>query len=321
MTPELMVDLRLAPEERWRLSRSQCEQARELLALYKADLGLPDEIGDFLVTSAREFIRADYWTEIEGLSQALGSPVGDVILCNLYYDALKVVLGCTAFAVESPNGVLHARNLDWSTRNAILSRYTLVSRFVGAPAGEFVTIGWPGFIGAFSGIAPGRFAVSLNAVLSLERAQPASPVVLLLRTVLEEARSFDEALTVLATTAIPSDCLLLLTGMRAGELAVIERTPSRHAIRRGRGAVFVTNDFLQIDVEQGASSSELLATSCGRLKRIEALVDQKRPASAEECFRYLGDVNVQMEITVQQMVFRALTGEYWLRLPDKGANA
>src|SRR5262249_42706917 len=139
---------------------------------------------------------------------------------------LGPVFGCTAFAVDMGDQVLHARNLDWWTEGSLLSRYTAACRFVGAPAGEFTTVGWPGFVGAFSGIAPGRFAVTLNAVLSDEPAQLGTPVVLLIRRTLEEARSFTEAVRTLSETPIPCDCLLLVTGVRSGEMAVIERSPS-----------------------------------------------------------------------------------------------
>jgi acid ceramidase len=318
MFQEITVDLRRPPEDRWHLTPLQCQQARELLALYKADLGLGPEAAEFLTTAAREFVRAEHWAEIESLSRSLGLPVSDGALCNFYYDALKVVLGCTAFAVDSADGVLHARNLDWWTENAVLSRYTTVCHFVGGSAGEFTTIGWPGFMGAFSGVAPGRFAVTLNAVLSLERAVPAMPIVLLLRTVLEEAESFDEALTILSEASLPCDCLLLLTGVRAGELVVIERTPSRHAIRCAQsGFVCVTNDYRQIQAgaEAAGSASDLLATSCSRFRRVESLIGAAAPNSPEACFRYLSDPAVRMQITVQQMVFRAATGDYWVKLP------
>jgi acid ceramidase len=257
---------------------------------------------------------------MESLSRLLGLPVRDVVLHNFYYDALKAVLGrmlgCTAFAVDTPDGVLHARNLDWWTENAALARYTTVSHFVGSPAGKFSTIGWPGFVGAFSGIAPGRFAVTLNAVLSLEPAQLATPIVLLLRTVLEQARSFEEALSLLSETPIPCDCLLLLTGIRPGELVVIERTPSRHAIRYAEaGYICVTNGYQQLDAGLGGGTSELLATWCQRFQRVEALIGNERPTNPLDCFRYLSDPEVRMQMTVQQMVFRAATGEHWIRLP------
>jgi hypothetical protein len=318
MIQELIIDLRRRPEDRWQLAPEQRRQARELLALYKADLGIPPDLGEFLIASARGLVRADYWAELESLAGTLGIPVGDAVLCNFYYDALKVVLGCTAFAVDSLSGVLHARNLDWWTESEALSRYTTVCNFVGAAAGEFTTVGWPGFIGAFSGIAPGRFSVTLNAVLSLEPAIPATPVVLVLRSVLEEARSFDEALSMLSAASLPSDSLLLLTGTRAGEHVVIERTPSRCAVRRGEtGYTCVTNDYQRIPIGGDPGRGEILATSCSRLERIQNLLSEAVPDTPEACFGYLSDAAVRMQITVQQMVFRANTGEYWVKLPGE----
>ena len=313
---KITVDLRNLPEDRWHLTPEQQQQARELLALYKADLGIPPDLGEFLTASARELVRADHWAEIESIASTLGLPVSDAVLCNFYYDALKVVLGCTAFAVDTAGRVLHARNLDWWTSGAILSRYTTMCNFVGGIAGEFTTIGWPGFTGAFSGIAPGRFAITLNAVLSLEPAVPATPVVLVLRSVFEEARSFDEALSILSAASLPSDSLLLLTGTREGEHVVIERTPSRSAVRRGQhGFICVTNDYQQIQVSGDQPRSEILATSCNRFERIEHLLSAKMPHSPEACFEYLSDSAVRMQITVQQMVFEPATGQCWVRLP------
>ncbi len=310
------IDLRRAPEDRWHLTPEQQQQARELLALYQADLGIPPDVGEFLTASARELVRADYWVELESLSRTLGLPLSDTILCNFYYDAIKVVLGCTAFAVDGPGGPLHARNLDWWTGSSILSRYTTTCRFVGGAAGEFTTVGWPGFIGAFSGIAPGRFAITLNAVLSLEPAIPATPVVLILRSVFEEARSFDAALSSLSAASLPSDSLLLLSGTRAGEHVVIERTPSRFAVRRGqRGFTCVTNDYRQIQVNADRPRSEILVTSCRRFERIESLLSAASPRTPEACFQYLNDPAVRMQITAQQMVFQPATGQHWVRLP------
>jgi acid ceramidase len=320
MIQQLTVDLQRAPKDRWDLTPAQRQQARELLALYKADLGFDPNAGGFLIATAKEFVRVEHWEEMESLSRLLCLPVGDVALHNFYYDSLKVVLGrilgCTAFAVDTPEGVLHGRNLDWWTENAVLARYTSATHFVGGPAGKFTTIGWPGFIGAFSGIAPGRFAVTLNAVLSLEPAQVATPVVLLLRTVLEQAVSFEEALALLSETPLPCDCLLLLTGTRAGELVVIERTPSRHAIRHAQGGyICVTNGYLQLNSGLGGAHSEILATSCRRFERVQALIGEQRPRNPQDCFPYLSDPEVRMQMTVQQMVFRAATGEHWIRLP------
>jgi acid ceramidase len=315
---ELTIDLQRPPAKRWALTPEQCDQARALFAVYQADLGLSRDTAVLLTTTAKNLIRDDHWREMEAIGEALGQSVDDVALCNSYYDILKAVLGsafgCTAFAVDSPDGVLHARNLDWWTQDAALARYTTVCHFVGGPHGRFTTIGWPGFVGAFSGVAPGRFAVTLNAVLSLEPPQLANPVVLLLRTVLEEAASFDQALCLLSQSAIPCDCLLLLTGVVPGEAVVIERTPTRHAIRRAEGGhVSVTNGYRKLIVDQGPSQSGLLSSSCERFDRIDSLIGHKFPQCADDCFVYLSDPAIRMNMTVQQMVFRAATGECWLK--------
>jgi len=245
---------------------------------------LHPDAGDFLTASAKDFIGSDHWREMESLARSMELPLGDVVMCNLYYDALKVVLsrvfGCTAFAIDAPGGILHARNLDWWTENSALARYTTVSHFVGGPAGEFTIVGWPGFVGVFSGVARGRFAITLNAVLSTEPTQLATPVVFLLRTVFEQARTFDDALALLTETPLPCDCLLLLTGIRAGELVVIERTPSRHALRYAKnGYVCVTNGYQALNAGLGSAPSELLATWCQRFERVEVLIWQ--PSSTE----------------------------------------
>jgi len=320
MFEELTVDLGRPPGSRWRLTSRQCEEARELLRAYKADLGLPDGAAVFLTASSRELIRDEVWREMESLADQLALPVNDVVVCNLYYDALKVVfgraLGCTAFAVDTPEGVLHARNLDWWTDGSALARYTAVCHFVGAPAGPFTTIGWPGFAGVFSGIAPGRFAVTLNAVLSLEPPQAAGPVVFLLRTVLEEARSFAEARKLLSESLIPCDCLLLLTGTLPGEMVVIERTPSRHAVRvPSNGSICVTNGYMGLEAGVGRNHAGLFATWCQRLERVQTLLANYLPKTPEDCFRYLADPDVRLDITAQHIVFRAATGDYWTRLP------
>src|SRR5580704_5644311 len=128
---DLTVDLCRPPTERWLLTPTQRQQARDLLALYTADLGLPPDFGEFLIAGARDVIRSDHWQEMESLSRLLELPVRDVVLCNLYYDALKVILGrvfgCTAFAIDTPGGVLHARHLDLRTENSALARYTATS--------------------------------------------------------------------------------------------------------------------------------------------------------------------------------------------------
>jgi predicted choloylglycine hydrolase len=304
---EMKVDLAQPPLQRWQLSGTEEEAARELLAVYQRDLGLA---APMVADISRPLVRPEYWAEMQGIAARAGIAIEEVVCGNLYYDALKAVLvGCTAFAVDTPAGPLHARNLDWWSENDSLRRHTTQTKFLGAQLGEFTTVGWPGFIGMLSGIAPGRFAITLNAVISEEPLQMASPVVFAIRQVFEEAADFKSALQTLRTIPLASDSLLLLTGLREGEMAVIERTPTRAEVRFAEnGRIFVTNDYKTMQTRLRSIESELQATACGRYNRISELVASCVPTNATECLSYLNDPAVRMSITVQQMVFHAATG-------------
>jgi hypothetical protein len=86
--PDFTVDLRRPPEDRWRLTPTQRRQARELLAMYKADLAFGPDVGEFLTATVKDLVRPEHWQEMDALSRSLELPVADVVLCNIYYDAL-----------------------------------------------------------------------------------------------------------------------------------------------------------------------------------------------------------------------------------------
>lgn len=315
--PHLTVDLQAPPAQRWRFDAAQTRQARALLDAYERDLGLARTAADLLVDTLDAMLPADLREEHDAVAAALAVPRRQVLLASGYYDAMKAVLGCSAFAVDHGDGVLHGRNLDWWTADGLLRDATLVTRFVGAPAGEFTTVGWPGFLGVFSAVAKGRFAVTLNSVLSDEPPQVAFPVVLLLRQVLATAPDFAAAVATLAATPIPCDCLLLVTGIRRGERVVIERTPGRHALRHAAGPLVVTNDYRQLGASGGgtASDSPIAATSCGRYDALQAELGQAPPRELAACLRPLAQPAVRMTITVQHMAFDARSGAYAVQLP------
>jgi acid ceramidase len=317
MLTDLTVDLSLAPGERWTFTSEHRRVATSLFSVYNTDLGVDDETRAYVSAAAPEILGASTLQELMGIASGLGAALPEVLLANLHYDLLKVVLGCTAFAVDTPDGPVHGRNLDWWTTGRSLHEGTVVTRFLNGPGGEFVTVGWPGFAGAFSGVAKKRFSVTLNAVLSDEPGEAAMPVVFLIRQVLEEEPDFDSAVARLAETTIATDCLLLVTGAEPGEMVVVERTPTRFALRHPAPGepLRVTNDYVMIDADSGEPTSELIRTSCGRFDRIGGLLRGSPPLELGDCIDLLCDEQVMMGITVQQMAFRPRTGAYLVRIP------
>jgi len=181
-------------------------------------------------------------------------------LLNLSYE-----WGCTCGVVAPEAGGPGAdgtpvllRVLDWDLSG--LGETLSVIRQSG-PAGDWLHVGWPGLAGAITGLAPGRFAVAINqpplpltrlGAAARERglglaglladwaaARPAAwrsralPPAHLLRIVCDTAPDFDTALAMLRDTPLAASVAFTLAGTRPGEAAAIERTPDRHAVRRG----------------------------------------------------------------------------------------
>lgn len=316
MSEQLVVDLNKPPQDRWVFSDVQLDHARWLVDVYRNDLGKSADRVAVVSRSVRSVLPVEYWDEVQSVATQASVPADVMLFCNAYYDMVSALTGCTAFAVDTPSGPLHARNLDWWTENRLLSETSLACRFTGAPAGEFIAIGWPGYLGVLSGMAPGRFAITLNAVLSEEAAQIALPVSFLIRQTFEEAETFAAAVERLSQAVIPGNCLLLVSGIAPGEMLVIERTPTRHAIRHatrhaGASRVIVANEYLKLDAETVLGDTELQSSSCSRYDRMDALL-QKPPTGLLGCIDYLRNPAVQMSITVQQMAFHSASGgSFW----------
>src|SRR5262249_37352610 len=148
---------------------------------YVRDIGGLDAFAPLLASYRDGYVDAEYADEMRGVARVLDAPEEEVLLANLYYDAMKIVLSssgfaCTGIAVETESGPLHARNLDWTTADNLLATETMIANFRRGDELVYRTVGWPGFVGCFSGLAPRRFGITLNAVISEDAPDLAAPI-------------------------------------------------------------------------------------------------------------------------------------------------
>ena len=202
-----------------------------------------------------------YLLEIDALARRLARPGAHLL--NTSYE-----WACTTGTCPSGDGgQVLARVLDWDLGG--LGRNLAVFRRIG-PAGPWLNIGWPGFSGVITGLAPGRFAVAINQppmpmtawgatarrrspylglALDWLAARPgvwrsrALPAAHLLRRVFDEARDYQEAVAMLRAEPISAPAFFIVSGMAPGEGCVIERTRDGAEVRAAAPTVAAANHW------------------------------------------------------------------------------
>jgi len=266
---------------------------------------------------------------ISGLAAALRVPRDELLLASYAYDLGQV--GCSTLVCRSGGTPLHARNLDWDFPRGLLRKYATVFRVRGAPAGSYTHVSWPGFHGVLTGVAKGRFSVAVNYVRHrayskttglLRRAVGGSwPVALAVQHVMEEAKTFREAVGFLESVPLVSPVLFSVAGIGPSHGAIIERTPRESATRMlGKvDSVRVTNHYVSRsfvgdgdeDLTEGSESVERLdALDVG----LASVVD-----SSTRAFRLLD--RVANETTVYQVAMAPASGRMNVRVPGRGRIA
>jgi hypothetical protein len=178
--------------------------------------------------------RSPYLAEIGQIAATLD--FSGIWLLNASYQ-----WGCTSRALLEDGVPWIMHTLDWPFRG--LGRHVAVARMRGE-AGEFFSATWPGYVGALTAMAPGRFAACINqapmwrrtahqwlrpfdfaanAVNIFARVRHIPPDQLL-RQVFETCEDFSAARRVLETTPVARPVMFILVGCTAGERCIIERT-------------------------------------------------------------------------------------------------
>jgi hypothetical protein len=260
-----------------------------------------------------ERARNPYLPEIKAVADTLGAH--GAYLLNLSYE-----WACTTGVASDPagRGARLVRVLDWPLEG--LGRNTVITRHTG-PAGHWYNVGWPGFAGVLTGMAPGRFAAAFNQA-PLRRRTPfaaadwlldriavgasnALPPAHLLRQAFDEARDYREAKERIMRTPICLPALFALSGTAPGEGCVIERLEHRAILHEAPAAV--ANHWLSADLGDDLPRGDL---SLERHRQLTAMLAAKVPGldPGMPDFDWLAPP-VRNDYTRQAVVANAATGE------------
>jgi isopenicillin-N N-acyltransferase like protein len=156
----------------------------------------------------------------------------------------------------------------------------------------YASVGWPGLVGAVTGVNGEGIAVMVHpaAGSDVRMSRSARPVALLARDLLEQAHTLDEAVRMIEqTTPLGAAGFLIVDGRRRA-LAWIERSPSRIRVVRDaapavKGDLFTTEPF----AAEGGERARRLHASADRLTRAVELVRRAPPGGVEQAVAVLRD--------------------------------
>ena len=240
------------------------------------------------------FIPVDLQMEVYGLSRGYRDPfpeIGPLYHRLLNYHAAHDIshavmdhplVGCTSFAAwgdhTASGRLLVGRNFDFQAGECF-DRNKLVTRVKPDRGLGFISVSWPGMAGVVSGINDQRIAITINAASSRDKRTIGMPVSLVIRQVLQYAGSLDEAIRMIRQSEVfVADSYLIADG-KSGTAVVVEKTPSRCAVRKPTARYIIcSNHFLsdELSDDPGNRAYMVEGTSVVRHERIESLVLQAR---------------------------------------------
>jgi len=299
------------------------QEIRDMARFLRDDIlgsGVPGKAArDLMLSSAWKldaYITPRFREELRGMSDASGVQYADLLLINTF-DDLQNLSGCSSAVIEG-KPLLHGRNLDYPI--PYLAK-TKVIRDIENAGVRIRIIGFPGFIGALTGMSSRGLGLSSHTSAST-RGQMGEPSALLYRRMLEECDTLEAMkLTLEQARRTMGNNLALSDGPRNRAMALEFDASTVVAREPESGRLFVTNHFWNTAL-QSHQSEGWWAPSSGSQARVGCLarsLPAGKPADVAGLQKALSQEGAGTAWrtpanggTVQSLVMEPSTGRVWL---------
>jgi acid ceramidase len=251
--PEYVVNLDLDPAARWgdivKPASQDIQALLDTVLKYIPASFLEQLLAKCDATAPDEFLKrfpSGYGDEIQGIADATGIDVCELIVYNIAYEVLG---GCTSIITEDSNGnILHGRNLDfglgpyngtegqWVMTDALRPLLSTI-HFQRAGQTIYTSVHYLGYVGFLTAVKPGAFSITVDTRFDSnydkylidwlnDRSDTAQFLSFLTRDTMDQEADFAAASQRLANTVMVGPSYTILAGVKAGEGAVITNSPN-----------------------------------------------------------------------------------------------
>lgn len=291
-----------------------------------------------------KFFKDDYKEELLGLSYSssaeynyIAPPYQRVLNYHAAHDighALQNMglVACSSFVLNNnktnDGNLLLARNLDFSPSEKFNELKVLY--FINPEKGnKYISYSWPGFIGVVSGMNEHGLCVVLHSAKSKMRLKIGTPVSIIAREIMQEAKNLAEAEVILKKRQSFVSELFLVVSALDNSACVFEKEPSKLTkYYMQEDKLICTNHYLSEEKKDTIENIEWKNTisSAYREERLKELITNKEeitPTEAVEILRNIKglgneDIGIQNECAINQLaahhgiVFKPQTLAFWV---------
>lgn len=291
-----------------------------------------------------KFFKKEYKEELLGLSYSspteynyIAPPYQRVLNYHAAHDighALQNMglVACSSFVLNNSRtndgNLLLARNLDFSPSEKFNELKVLY--FINPAEGhKYISYSWPGFIGVVSGMNEYGLCVVLHSAKSKMRLKIGTPVSIIAKEIMQEAKNLAEAEAILKKRQSFVSELFLVVSAQDNSACVFEKEPNSLTKYTMQGNELIcTNHYLSEEKRNTVENIEWKNTisSAYREERLKELLTNKNeinPTLAVEILRNIKglgneDIGIQNECAINQLaahhgiVFKPQTLDFWV---------
>lgn len=246
------------------------------------------------------YIPNEYLEEIYGISFShpdtfdfVGEKYNRVLNYHAAHDighAMRqyMLVGCTSFstwgAYSQDSSLLIGRNFDFYVGDDF-AKNKIVAFFNPDSGNKFMTVTWPGFIGAVSGMNEHGLTVTLNAAASNPPLATKTPIALLAREILQYAGTIDEAYAIAKKRETFVSETIMVGSAKDGMTALIEKSPAKTALYKSPNERLICSNHYQSETfatEEMNQENIRSSDSPYRFERMAELLDEHPHMNVQE---------------------------------------
>lgn len=243
-----------------------------------------------------------------------------------------MLVGCTSFAVwgleSADSSLLMARNFDFYMGEEFAKNKLVL--FEKPDSGyAYVSVTWPGMLGVVSGMNTQGLAVTINASKLEVPSSSATPISILVKSILQYASNIEEAEKIAASFKTFVCESILVGSANDGRAVIIEKTPSDMGVySAGNTRIICTNHYQSDRFRDDTVNVENIRVSDSgyRYRRVQQLldslgtIDYLKAAAVLRDVRgvdgedvgYCNDLSINQMLAMHSVIFKPAEKKIWV---------